>query len=250
MKDGSWGSATARCPTLLSEWPTPIRYPGRVRSQLRVPRGPERHARPHRTRLGIRGATRQGRCRTSLTGTAWRRSATAAAWPRSGGRCSLWPTSPRPLARGGPGGLPRAGGRRWRPDGRAGGAGRTGGRGGRPLVLRRGGRAVIAVRKARRAVSAALPAWLVAVLAVCMFILGPLDELAALLVLGTLCAEPVRPAGPPRPAVAGSRIAPRRPSVSTPEDTHSPGCTRTGSATRSLSSWRRPGRRSRRSANC
>jgi hypothetical protein len=52
---------------------------------------------------------------------------------------------------------------------------------------------MIAVRKTSRAVRAAMPAWLLAVLTVCLVIPGPFDEIAAVLALVLLCTiQPVR----------------------------------------------------------
>ena len=52
---------------------------------------------------------------------------------------------------------------------------------------------LITTRKIGRAMRAALPVWMMAAFAVCLFIPGPLDELAAVLATVILCAiQPVR----------------------------------------------------------
>ena len=51
----------------------------------------------------------------------------------------------------------------------------------------------ITARKTGRAMRAALPAWMMAVFAVCLVIPGPFDELAAVLATAILCiVQPVR----------------------------------------------------------
>jgi hypothetical protein len=52
---------------------------------------------------------------------------------------------------------------------------------------------MIAARKVKRALRAALPVWLIAVFTACLVIPGPFDELAMVIVTSALCAlQPVR----------------------------------------------------------
>ena len=52
---------------------------------------------------------------------------------------------------------------------------------------------MITMRKAGRAMRAAMPVWLLGMFAVCVAIPGPFDELAAILAAVVLCAvQPVR----------------------------------------------------------